>query len=419
MKYVLVIGDGMADDPVPELNGKTPLQYAKTPVMDRLAGAGVFGNVLTVPDGIQAGSDTAILTIFGCDPQTCYFGRAPLEAAALGIQLSEGDIAYRMNLITLEDGNIPFDEKKIISHSSGAIDGRESDELIKGLYENAEFASITKEAEIKIYLGSSFRHIAVQSNVVSRTLALTPPHDYLNEPAGLYLPKGDTNAVILKKLIKLSYKILNDHPVNIKRRAEGKLPGNCIWFWADGKAAKLPDFKEKYNKKGSVISAVPLCQGIGLMLGLDRILVDGATGELHTNYEGKMEAAVDALITNDFVAVHIEAPDECTHNGDLKGKIQAIEWIDSRVISPLLEKLDKGEDDYRLLIMSDHRTLSSTRGHDAGPVPYILYDSRTDQAEENRNKAERPLSFCEKDAALDNIINDGTKLMSLLFEEAQ
>ena len=444
MKYLLVIGDGMADDPIPELDGKTPLEYADIPTLDMLAGAGAFGNVKTTPEGMQAGSDTAILSIFGYDPRKYYFGRAPLEAAAMGIRLQPGDVAYRCNMVAVEDGDIPFDEKKILSHSAGAISGEESDALILDLFNTPAFKEAAEQAGVKIYPGSSFRHIAVQTqgdlgveNIVSssvvtdggtpsvcagkRTLAeetifstpkspcmkLTPPHDHLNEVLGQYLPCGSDDAKALERLMRLSNEILDNHPLNNKRRAEGKLPANCIWFWAEGTAALFPSFNEKYGKTGSVISGVPLCQGIGMVIGLERILVEGATGDLNTNYEGKVDAAISALNNSDFVAVHVEAPDECTHNGDLKGKLQAIEWVDSRVLAPIMQRLSESGIDYRMLVMSDHRTLLSTRGHDGGLVPYAIYDSRID--------IKTGLKFCESDANRGTHAEAGTELMDLLF----
>jgi len=420
MKYVLVIGDGMADDPIPKLYGKTPLQYAEIPAMDMLASSGKLGNVLTVPVGMQAGSDVAVLSIFGCDPQTYFTGRAPLEAAAVGISLSPGDVAYRCNMISIEDSDIPFDDKKILSHSSGGIEGSESDALISELLDSPIFKEAAEKAGIFVYPGSSFRHIAVQrvsdaavmsqkqTDEPSPCLVLTPPHDHLGESLGQHLPRGNENAAALEGLIRLSHEFLDNQPINVNRRKAGKFPGNCIWFWAEGTVMELPNFTEKYGKTGSVVSAVPLCQGIGCLLGLDKVIVEGATGELNTNYEGKVDAAVEALESQDFAVVHIEAPDECTHNGDLKGKLQAIEWIDSRVVAPLLQKLRAKGTDFRLLLMSDHRTLISTRGHDAGPVPYVLYDSRFDE--------DTGLSFCEEDAEYGVFLTEGAKLMSMLFD---
>ena len=410
MKYILIIGDGMADEPVPELGGKTPLQYAKTPAMDALASAGVVGDVLTIPEGMQAGSDTAILSIFGCDPRKCFSGRAPLEAAATGISLAPGDVAYRCNMVAIEDGQMPFEEKRILSHSSGAIEGEESDALVTELFSAAGFKEAAEEAGLEVYPGSSFRHIAVQKTPSIEGLQLIPPHDHIGETLGQHLPKGCENAAVLKKLMKLAHDILNNHPINEKRRASGKLPANGIWIWAEGTAVQLPNFTEKYGKTGAVISAVPLCQGIGLLIGLEKITVEGATGELHTNYEGKVAAALEVLKTHDFAAIHIEAPDECTHNGDLEGKLQAIEWIDSRIIAPLNAELDRAGTDYRMLVISDHRTLISTRGHDGSTVPYIFYDSRSDR--------KTGLTYCEKDAAYGMHIESGEQLMGILFNPA-
>lgn len=393
---------------MPELNGKTPLQYANTPVMDSLADAGVLGTVLTIPDGLPAGSDTAILSIFGCDPRTCYAGRAPLEAAAKGIPLSRGDVAYRCNMITLEDGDIPFEAKKILSHSAGSIDGEESDAVIKELFETPGFKELAVEAGIAVYPGSSFRHIAVQKSPDISGIRLTPPHDHLGEIIGQILPRGCDNAAILEELMRRAHSILDCHPRNIKRRKEGKLPVNGIWFWAEGTAVGLPDFGGKYGKTGGIISAVPLCQGIGVLIGLDIVLVEGATGDLHTNFEGKAEAVMEVIKSRDFAAVHIEAPDECTHDGDTGGKLQAIEWIDSRVVAPVIESLRKTGEDFRMLVISDHRTLTSTRGHDGAPVPYVVYDSRV-----NRKTG---FSFCEADAERGEFIAAGTALMGILFE---
>jgi len=451
MKYILIIGDGMADVPVPELDGKTPLQYARTPTMDRLASAGVVGNAITVPQGMPAGSDTAILSIFGCDPKVHYGGRAPLEAAAVGISLSPGEVAYRCNMVTIEsalavdstakrscgsdkltaDNAVPpadrmmsYEKKKLLSHSAGAIEGHVSDALIRELFENPGVKDITEKAGIRIFPGSSFRHIAVQSAKGSKDysggkhtgegkagnhyIVLTPPHDHLGETIGQHLPRGGDNAETLTNLMCIAHEVLDKHPINIERCSKGLLPANGIWFWANGTAIALPGFTERYGKTGSVISAVPLCQGIGVLMGLEKISVDGATGELNTNYEGKADAAFESLKRHDFTTVHIEAPDECTHNGDTKGKVQAIEWIDLRVLKRLTKRLAESAIDYKMLVMADHRTLSTTRGHDGGPVPFILYDSRYDR--------KTGLRFCEDEAKKGEFITDGTRLMELLFK---
>jgi len=409
MKYLLVIGDGMADRPVPRLGGKTPLDYAETPAMDRLASAGTIGTALTVPEGMTPGSDPAILSIFGCDPRVCMVGRAPLEAAAMDVRLQAGAVAYRCNMITFEDSDKPFEEKKIVSHSAGAINGETSNALVRELFGAPGFKEAAEKAGIHIYPGSSFRHIAVQKSPDLTGLSLTPPHDHLGEALGQHLPRGGENAATLEKLMRLAHGILDKHPRNEARRSEGKFPANGIWFWSFGTSIELPSFPDKYGKTGAVISAVPLCQGIGALIGLDRIFVEGATGELNTNYEGKADAAIEALKTRDFAAIHIEAPDECTHMGDTPGKVLAIERIDRRVIARLMERLATDGIDYRMLVISDHRTLTSTRGHDGSPVPFAIYDSRVD----NRSGAR----FRETDAELGRYLDDGTQLMGLLFSE--
>jgi len=425
LKYVLIIGDGMADNPVPSLGGKTPLEYAKKPAIDALARKGEVGSVLNVPKGLPAGSDTAILSIFGCDPRQCYTGRAPLEAAASGIALSPGDAAYRCNMVTFQDGDMPFEEKKILSHSAGSIEGNVSDELVTALFEDPAFKKLADEAGMEVHPASSFRHIAVQhprtvrrdgpgfraaavkQPVDLKGIVLTPPHDHLGEAIGPILPKGCPNAQVLRGLMEAAFRFLDHHPINEGRRAAGKLPANGIWFWAEGTAVKLPSFTENYRRDGGVVSAVPLCHGIAALTGLERIFVEGATGELETNYEGKVDAATEVLRAHDFAAIHVEAPDECTHNGDLAGKLQAIEWLDSRVVAPLLEKLDAADYDYRILILSDHKTLTSTRGHDGDPVPFLLYDSRQDTG--------AGLPYTEAAGEQGRFIPDGVALMGMLF----
>lgn len=378
MKYVLIIGDGMADNAVESLGNKTPLQVAEIPVMDSLAARGEVGSVVNCPQGLPPGSDTAILSIFGCDPWKYYTGRAPLEAAADGIALNPGDVAYRCNMVAYEDGDLPFGEKKILSHSAGSIEGEESVQLIQDLFAHPEFQQAANQAGMMVYPAQSFRHIAVQSGANIEGIRLIPPHDHLGEAVGPLMPSGCDNAGVLKRLMELAHTILDAHPINSARRASGKLPANGIWFWAEGTAVALPGFKETFDKTGGVISAVPLCHGIARLTGLEPVVVEGATGELDTNYEGKVQAALEVLKEREFVAVHVEAPDECTHNGDLPGKLQAIAWLDSRVVAPLTQGLGQMGEDYRLLILSDHKTLTATRGHDGDAVPYLLYDSRVD-----------------------------------------
>ncbi|MDR2605924.1 MAG: 2,3-bisphosphoglycerate-independent phosphoglycerate mutase [Oscillospiraceae bacterium] len=371
MKYILLIGDGMADLPLDALNGKTPLEVAVTPVTDSLAKISTLGTALTCPPPLKPGSDTAIMTIFGCDPAKLYFGRAPLEAAAQGVTVPDGALAFRCNM-----ASIAQDEKgtfRMKSHSAGGIDGESARALIEALIADPEFAAELSKANITIYPTDSYRHIVVQRLKKPSRLTMYPPHDNLGKPVAEILPRGGDNADTLADIMMKSYEILSKSPINLQREAEGKLPANCVWFWAQGTSAQLPSFYSRYAKTGAVISAVPLVQGIGALQGLDVIRVPGATGELDTNYEGKAAAALDALKTRDFAAVHVEAPDECTHNGDIPGKVQAIENIDTRVLKPILDGLS-GQS-FRLLFLSDHYTLGANGMHDATPVPYLLYDS--------------------------------------------
>jgi len=409
MKYLLVIGDGMADNPVEKLGGKTPLEVAKKPEIDELARAGEVGTVRTVPLGLPAGSDTAILSIFGCDPRVCYTGRAPLEAAASGIRLQPGSVAYRCNMVTFEDGDLPFEEKRVLSHSAGSIEGDVSDSVARALMEDPRFRAAAEAAGLTIHPGHSFRHMAVQKAADITGIELAPPHDHLGEKIGPLLPKGCPNADVLKDLMRLAHEILDRHPINEKRRAEGKMPANGVWFWAEGTAVALPNFKEQFGKTGAVISAVPLCHGIARLAGLEVITVEGATGELDTNYEGKAQAAVEALKTYDFVAVHLEAPDECTHNGDTEGKIQAIEWLSSRIVGPIVKALRASDTEFRLLLLSDHKTLTATRGHDGDPVPYILYDSR--------ETSPSGRAYTEAEGLKGPFVDEGIALMPRLFSE--
>lgn len=378
MKYLLFIGDGIADNPVPELGNKTPLEYANIPTIDALSAKGVLGSVSNCPAELPAGSDTAITSIFGCDPRKYYTGRAPLEAAATGIKLKAGDIAYRCNMVAYEDCELPMEEKRILSHSAGSIEGEESDAIIAALFADPEFAAAAAQAGMQVNPGHSFRHIAVQSGASAEGMKLIPPHDHLGEVIGPLLPSGGSNGPVLRELMTLAHQILNHHPLNEARRAAGKLPANGVWFWAEGTAVELPDFAAQFGHSGGVVSAVPLCHGIAALTGLEPIFVDGANGELSTNLENKVAAVLDVLERYDFAALHVEAPDECTHNGDLPGKLQSIEWLDSRCMAPLKAAFEARGWDYRILFLSDHKTLTSTRGHDGDPVPFLLYDSTVD-----------------------------------------
>ena len=409
MKYLLVIGDGMADDPVPQLGNKTPLQTAPIPTIDRMAARGLVGSVINCPPPLPAGSETAILSIFGCDPRQYFTGRSPMEAAAAGIAMRPGDAAFRCNLVSFEDGDMPMEEKKILSHSAGSIDGESALETVEALLSEPRFARAMEEARMEIHRFPAFRQIAVQHESDISGIRFTPPHDHLGEQIGQYFPTGNERAEVFAALMRLAHEILDHHPVTEKRRGLGKLPANGIWFWAEGTAVELPSFKEQYGMDGAVVSAVPLCHGIGVLRGLEMVEVEGATGELDTNFEGKLEAAWEKLNQYDFVCLHLEAPDECTHNGDLPGKLQAIEWLDSKLVGPLVERLEKAGMDHRVLVLSDHKTLTATRGHGSDPVPFLIYDSRTDSG--------RGGAYDEPAGETGPFVENGNVLLDILFEK--
>ena len=395
MKHLLVIGDGMADNPVPALGGKTPLEVANIPGIDALAADGFVGQVRTVPIGLPAGSETAILAIFGCDPSVYFTGRSPMEAAASRIELVAGDAAFRCNLVTLEDGDMPLGEDALAT--------------VEVLLSDPRFAKALSEARMEIHRFPAFRQIAVQHKSDISGITFIPPHDHLGQACGPLFPSGNERAEVFADLMRLAHEILDHHPVTEKRRAAGKLPANGIWFWAQGTAVELPDFQDQYGCGGAVISAVPLCHGIGVLRGLEMVEVEGATGEIDTNFEGKLEATWEKLQEYDFVCLHLEAPDECTHNGDLTGKVQAIEWLDSRLVTPLVERLRAAGEDFRLLLLSDHKTLTATRGHDGDPVPYLLYDSTAPTG--------RGGVYDEAAGERTPLMEDGSKLLDLLFQK--
>ncbi len=412
MKYILLIGDGMADNAVPELNGKTPLEATEKPFIDQMCAKSQLGSVLTVPKGLPAGSDTAILSIFGCDPTVYFTGRSPLEAAGCGVAVPAGAITYRCNMIAVSEGDGDFNDKQILSHNGGSVEGDESVELISWLFAEAEFAAEAQKIGLTISPTPSFRHIATQFGGSIDGFTVTPPHDILGQTMGNYPHHGNQTATDLWNLMALANKKLDNHPVNVHRRSQGKLPANGIWFWAEGTAVQLPNFVETYGKDGSVISAVPLVHGIGALTGLKPVVVEGATGETETNYEGKVQAAVDCLLAgDDFVCIHVEAPDEATHAGNLEEKILSIGYLDSRVMKPLVEKLEKAGEDFRLIMLSDHKTLMTTRTHDGDPVPFMIYDSTKDQAS--------GLPYTEAGGEKGEYVPQGHTLMARLFEQNQ
>ena len=399
MKYIVVLGDGMADEPIDQLGGKTPLAYAKTPVMDALAKVSEIGMLHTIPQGMSPGSDTANLSVMGYDPKEYYTGRSPLEALSIGVPMQATDVALRCNLVTLSEEE-PYEEKTIIDHSSGEISTEDSAVLLNAVREALE------DERYKFYVGTSYRHCLIwnQGNVV----ALTPPHDVLGQVIGKHLPEDR----VLAEMQKKSYEILVNHPINIERKKQGKNPANSCWFWGAGTKPALSSFEEKFHKKGVMISAVDLLKGIAVGAEMDNITVEGANGGLHTNYEGKAQAAAEALLKAgyDFVYIHVEAPDEMGHQGSVEKKVQAIEFLDERVIKYVKEQMDAAGADYRMLVLPDHPTPICVRTHTSDPVPYLLYDSTAPGNETwNYNEAEA------KDSG--NDIAKGHLMMEYLFSK--
>ena len=364
MKYVVILGDGMADYPLPQLGDRTPLQCAKKPNIDYLAKNGEIGMVRTVPEGIPPGSDAANLSVMGYDPRKYYTGRSPLEAVSMGVSLSETDLAFRCNLVTLSEGE-DYNGKTMIDYSSDEISSAEAAQLIEEI--NRHF----KTDIMEFHPGISYRHCMVWHNGPAG-FKLTPPHDILERKITNYLPSGQ-HAGLLYEMMQKSFNLLKNHPVNMARAARGLRPANSIWLWGEGKKPAIPGFKEKYNIEGSVVSAVDLIKGIGMCAGLKSIEVEGATGNIHTNFTGKAKAAIQELENGaDFVYVHVEAPDECGHRYEIDNKVKSIELLDSKVVGPIMEGL-KQFDDYSILVLPDHPTPLSLRTHTSEPVPYILY----------------------------------------------
>ena len=365
MKYIVILCDGMADEPLEELDGRTPLEAARTVNMDRLAADSEIGMVRTVPEGMAPGSDTANLSVIGYDPRKYYSGRSPLEALSIGAEMGENDVSFRCNLVTLSEEEDRYEDRVILDHSSGEIPTEEAAALVEALREGLGREGYT------FYVGTSYRHLLIQKD--GKVTDLTPPHDILTKRIGEYLPEDP----VLREMMVRSYEILKDHPVNVKRRAEGKNPANSAWFWGAGTRPALPSFEEETGVKGAMISAVDLLKGIAAGSGMHNIIVEGANGGLHTNYAGKARAAVKALTEDgyDFVYVHIEAPDEMGHQGSAEDKIKAIEYIDDQVIGPVADALRGAGGDFRMLILPDHPTPVRVRTHTSDPVPYLLYDS--------------------------------------------
>lgn len=407
MKYLLIISDGMAEFPLDALQGKTPMEAAHTPVMDSLCAQGLQGTVRTIPPGIAPGSDPGILSIFSYDPRQYFHGRSPLEAAGCGVILQQGQVSFRCNMVTLSSEETDFNARRILSHSAGSIEGEDSVALLLYLLAHPAFKQAADAHGFLFHPTPSFRHMMVRQGGCLDGFKATPPHDILGQAIGPYLPQGP-GADALLALMTLSAGILSEAPLNKARIEKGLLPANCIWPWAEGTATILPPFREKFHKLGLAVSAVPLVQGIARLAGLEAPDIPGATGELDTNYAGKAEAAKAALDSYDFVCVHIEAPDECTHCGDLPGKIQAIENVDSLILAPLAAYLQKSGQPHRILVMPDHMTLMTTRTHGAAPIPYFIYDSTQPQG------CGRP--FSEKEAASGPFVEEGASLMGRFLQ---
>lgn len=369
MKYLVLIPDGMADEPIAAFGGKTPMQQAKKPVMDALAREALVGTVSNVPADMVPESDTANLAILSYDPKVFSKGRSPLEAVSMGIEMAPDETAYRCNVVTLSDEGEAYEDKIILDHSADEITTAEADELIKAL--QAHFGN----DERHFYTGVSYRHCLIRKNGNDRYNFMRP-HDILGKRIGEYLPREEDGGAEFLQLMRESFEILNHHPVNEARRARGLKPANSAWFWSPGKKPQLPSFKEKWDLNGAVISAVDLIKGIGLCAGMRSIDVEGATGNVHTNYKGKADAAIRAFREGaDLVYVHVEGPDECGHRAELENKVISIERIDAEILAPVLAYLRESGEDFKIMILPDHPTPIRARTHTIDPVPFFIYAS--------------------------------------------
>lgn len=400
MKYVVVLGDGMADEPIEALGGKTPIAFAETPNLDQLSKKAEIGMVHTIPEGMNPGSDTANLSVLGYNPKKYYSGRSPLEALSIGIDMKDTDIALRCNIVTVsEENDIPFEQRTIIDHSASEISTEDCAVLLNAVREQLE------NEIYRFYVGTSYRHCLIWNK--GSVVELTPPHDVLGRVIGEYLPADQ----MLKEMMRKSYDILVNHPLNIERKKQGLNPANCCWFWGAGTKPSLSSFQEKTGLRGKMISAVDLLKGIAVGADMAVAEVEGANGGLHTNYEGKMQAAVDALTKEgyDFVYIHVEAPDEMGHQGNMENKIQAISNIDKLIIGPFVERMKAAGEDFRMLVLPDHPTPICVRTHTSNDVPYLLYDSSKEE--------EHGWNYNEAEAAKAGIrVAEGHKLIDRLFE---
>lgn len=419
MKYIIILGDGMSDEPIEILGGKTPLAYASTPMLDTLSKKSRLGMVKTIPAGMSPGSDTANLAVLGFDPQKYYSGRSPLEALNIGAPMEAGDIAVRLNLVTIseEDDHLPLAGRTIVDHSAGEITTQEANILLAAV--KNELGNELNEHRFSIHAGTSYRHCLIWRSAPAgtsqskdrRRFDFTAPHDVLGQKIAPHLPEDAAFLMIMER----SFQIMKQHPVNQERRKNGKNPANCFWFWGAGTKPALPSFAEKTGKKGIMISAVDLLKGIGVASGMAIADVPGANGTLHTNYAGKVAAACDALLNEDFdfAYIHIEAPDEMSHQGDLNNKIRAIEYLDEKVIAPVFDCFKESGADFRLLVLPDHPTPLRLRTHTGDSVPFLLYDSRVTFGHYGQYNGQYNEETCKKTG---DYVAKGHQLIEELFK---
>lgn len=404
MKYVIVLGDGMADRPIESLGGKTPIEVAETPTLDEIAPKSELGLLHIIPEGMKPGSDTANLSVLGYDPKKYYTGRSPLEALSIGVPMKDTDVALRCNIVTLtEDETLGFEDQTILDHSSGEISTEDCAVLLEAVKE------VLEDATFQFYVGTSYRHCLIWDK--GSVVDLAAPHDHLGSKIGEFLPKDE----VLREMMRKSYEILKDHPMNLERKKKGLNPANCCWFWGAGTKPTLSSFEEKTGKKGVMISAVDLLKGIAIGSSMKVEIVEGANGGLDTNYEGKADAALKALLDDgyDFAYIHVEAPDEMGHQGSIEKKIKAIHYLDTRVIARVKAGLEKAGVDYRMAVLPDHPTPIEIRTHSSEPVPYLIYDSTKEES--------HSYHYSEREAALTGIdLSAGPMLIErLLGEENQ
>ncbi|MDR0964847.1 MAG: cofactor-independent phosphoglycerate mutase [Clostridium sp.] len=402
MKYIIILGDGMADEPLAQLDDQTPLAYADTKNLDRLSKLSQIGMVHTIPEGMKPGSDTANLSVLGYDPRIYYSGRSPLEALSIGVKMAEGDVAIRCNVVTLTEDEGGFSAQRILDHSSSEISTKDCAILLKAA------ADEMRNMQFDFHVGTSYRHCLVWHG--GRIFDMTPPHDILGQGIAPYLPVEP----IFLEMMEKSYYILKDHPINLQRKKDGLNPANCFWFWGAGSKPSLLSFQEKTGKIGFMVSAVDLLKGIAVGAKMGVANVPGANGGLHTNYEGKVQAAIQALTQDgyDFAYLHVEAPDEMGHQGSIERKVEAIRLLDERVIGPVFTALEANGEPFRLMVLPDHPTPIRTRTHTNAPVPFLLYDST--------NPLDRTWSYNEVQAtAAGYVVKEGHELIDLLLSETR